>query len=1179
MQLLFYTLILPALLVIYVMGVRKSLPPLKQSVVDILVILATCGVMVFALIPPVQKIKLGRDLRGGVSLIYSVNIPEGADKRETLGQTIKVLKDRVNPQGVLDLSLTPQGDDRIEVVMPLPDEEVRAAQKAYREAVEELVRQARLTPRDLDRALAEHKVTDLAGTDPARQASFKLLQDAYDAAKQARADYDAAKAANEAPEKVNALEEGVATAEIAFETARAAVRTGSISAGKLTRALELQKDREPAIATIKAEFPNHTAAIDALVKLHDAYAAKRKTLDDPEDLKRLLKGAGVLDFRIAVTQATLLGINLPEMRQQLLLGGPNSTENPSARWFKVNDLGQWAPTPESLLALQENPEVYFAQRGLVAGRGPDGSIYMLLWTDPERSMTHEPTGTQWSMKGVQRSTDEMGRPSVAFRLDTNGGTLMGRMTGTHVNQPMAIVLDNQVYTAPNLNGRINDSGQIMGQFSDKELDYLVRVLASGSLGARLSPEPISVSVLGPAMGKDNLNRGMYSVMISIGVTFVVMIFYYFLPGMIANISLLVNALLIFFAMSLVDANFTLPGLAGVALSLAMAVDSNVLIYERLREELVDKGKKLEEAVETAVRRAATAIIDGNFTHLIVVVVLYWFAGAEVKGFALVMGIGVFSTLAAGLIVTHVLLRLYALSTKAKSVSMLPIAVPALSRALRPKWDWIKFRHALWGFAAVVAVVSVISVFARGNDIFETEFRGGTSMTMATRKAQPGEPKGKDDRLLLPRPEVEARLHKIGTDNPNNPQLAEFRNATVLTVGEQTDKFEATTFQIKIPNPAQQAAELQVAQETVKAVVDAFEKEMDIRRPVAFKGSGDRSSIGHAFKIDRPSLREVIGVAEVEDFQADQALGGVAIVVDEISPPITAEDAAERIRRLRAQPEFGDVGGRTVDVVGIQSAPGGGYSKLAIVVGDPELTAGGKLGDAVWQRNFADREWALISSSLSLPATLDQVSSISPAVAREMAFQAALAVVVSFLGMLIYIWVRFGSLLYSVATVVGVIFNVAVCLGALALSKAIGSTSIGAAMLMQDFRIDLNVVAALLIVIGYSINDTIVILDRVRENRGKLPHATRSIINDSINQTFSRTVLTGTCTALTPVVLYIMGGHTMQPFAYTFLIGLIAGTFSSVAIAAPLVYVPGKGLPEPVGGPATGTTDGPRTAAA
>jgi SecD/SecF fusion protein len=165
---------------------------------------------------------------------------------------------------------------------------------------------------------------------------------------------------------------------------------------------------------------------------------------------------------------------------------------------------------------------------------------------------------------------------------------MGRLTGANVGQPMAIVLDNQVYTAPNLNSKIGDRGQITGNFSEKEIDYLVRVLASGSLGARLSPEPVSVSVLGPAMGKDNLQRGLNSVLISVPATFAVMALYYFLPGIIANISLLVNALIIFYAMSLVDASFTLPGLAGIALNLGIAVDSNVLIYERLREELVDR---------------------------------------------------------------------------------------------------------------------------------------------------------------------------------------------------------------------------------------------------------------------------------------------------------------------------------------------------------------------------------------------------------------------------------------------------------------------------------------------------------------------------------------------------------------------------------------------------------------
>jgi len=282
------------------------------------------------------------------------------------------------------------------------------------------------------------------------------------------------------------------------------------------------------------------------------------------------------------------------------------------------------------------------------------------------------------------------------------------------------------------------------------------------------------------------------------------------------------------------------------------------------------------------------------------------------------------------------------------------------------------------------------------------------------------------------------------------------------------------------------------------------------------------------------------------------------MVQGINPPIQTEDAAERIRRLRAQPDFSDVGARTVEVIGLDAAPGGGFSSLAVLAAEPEL--GSKISDTAWQKNFADKEWQLVSTALSQQASLEQVSSISPSVARDMATQAAMAVVVSFLGMLVYIWIRLGSLLYSVATILGVLFNVAVCLGALAVSKLVAETALGPTLMMQDFRIDLNVVAALLIVIGYSLNDTIVILDRVRENRGKMPYATRQVINASINQTFSRTILTGGCTAATPIVLYIMGGPMMQPFAYTFLVGLIAGTFSSVAIAAPLVFVPGGGVP-------------------
>jgi SecD/SecF fusion protein len=1186
MHLLFYTLILPLLLVVYVLAVRKSLPPLRQAVVDTAVILGTCVLLVIAIIPPEQTIKLGRDLRGGVSLIYSVNIPEGADKKEILTQTIKVLKQRVNPQGVLDLAMSPQGEDRIEVVMPLPGETVREAQRAYREKLDDLVRSAHLTPRELELALSQSRAAELGGTDDARRLALAGLQTAYDRAKEARRQFEAARSLGTLPaDKMSELAAAAADAELAYETARAGIRTGALSAGRLTRILGMPTqplrdgspgERARALEALKAEFPTQAAKVDALVAAYDAYSAKRTTLDDPEDLKRLLRGAGVLDFRIAVTPGNSVGVNVDEMRQQLAEGGPNAAESPTARWFRVNDLNQWANNPVDLDEAAANPAQYFARRGLVAGKAPDGHPYILLWTDPARSMTHEQGQIPWSMKSVRRSTDELGRPSVAFQLDTNGGTLMGTMTGAAVGQPMAIVLDNQVYTAPNLNNRINDSGQIMGNFSDAELDYLVRVLASGSLGARLSPEPVSVSVLGPAMGKDNLQRGLHSVLISVGVTFVVMILYYFVPGIIANISLLVNALIIFFAMSLVDANFTLPGLAGIALTIAIAVDANVLIYERLREELVDKGEKLVNGIEIAMSRAATAIIDGNITNLIVVVVLYWFAGAEVKGFALVMGIGVFSTLAAGLIVTHVLMRTYALATRATTVATLPIKVPALARALRPNVDWLRYRFVFWGGSIAVALVCIVATVVRGSDIFETEFRGGTSMTMSTRMANPGEPAGSDGRLLVARPQIEETLRRMGAANAADPVVSEFRNASVLTVGEQTAKFEASTFQIKIPNPAGATDDMQIAQKAVAAVVKAFEADMDIRRPVTFKGLGERGSAGHAFRITRPNLGEVLERERV-DVMVDEYMGGVAVVVEDISPPLTADDAAERIRRLRAQPDFSDIGGRTVEVIGLDPAPGGGFTSLAVLAAEPEI--GTRISDTAWQKNFADKEWHLVSSALSQQASLEQVSSISPAVARDMATQAALAVVVSFIGMLIYIWVRFGSLLYSVATVIGVLFNVAVCLGALALSKFFAETALGPALLFHDFRIDLNVVAALLIVIGYSLNDTIVILDRVRENRGKLPHATRRIINDSINQTFSRTILTGGCTAATPIVLYILGGPMMQPFAYTFLVGLIAGTFSSVAIAAPLVFVPDEGAPQEAGSQARAAAAGGAAATA
>jgi SecD/SecF fusion protein len=208
---------------------------------------------------------------------------------------------------------------------------------------------------------------------------------------------------------------------------------------------------------------------------------------------------------------------------------------------------------------------------------------------------------------------------------------------------------------------------------------------------------------------------------------------------------------------------------------------------------------------------------------------------------------------------------------------------------------------------------------------------------------------------------------------------------------------------------------------------------------------------------------------------------------------------------------------------------------------------------LWDRELAAPEWRMVQQALTQQASLDQVSSFSPIVAENLAASAVVAVILSLIGMLAYIWVRFGSFRFSTVTVLSLTFNVVVCLGFLALTIPLARTGFGAALFIEEYRIDLNVVSGLLTIIGYSINDTVVILDRVRENRGKRSWISRDTVNLSINQTFSRTVLTGGSTLATAIVLISLGGTGIRPFAYTFLIGLVAGTFSSVAIAAPLVY--------------------------
>jgi SecD/SecF fusion protein len=882
--------------------------------------------------------------------------------------------------------------------------------------------------------------------------------------------------------------------------------------------------------------------------------AKRTGLDDPEDLMRLLRGAGVLTFHIAVPSAGGDGVNVTELRDQLARRGPKNTDSAVARWFEINDLKQWYETPGQLEALRADPVAYFGGRGLAAAEYA-GSYYVLLFISDAKSMTHA-SGDPWAIKQVYRTTDpRLGGAAVGFQLDTVGGGRMARITGPNVNRPMAIVLDGQVYSAPNLQSAIAGSGIISGKFSDAEISYLIRVLTAGSLEASLSPDPISINILGPSIGADNLELGREAIIYSVAFTCLLMLLYYFLAGVVANIGLAINTLIIFGVMAAIDGTFTLPGLAGIALSVAMAVDANVLIYERIREEQ-ERGESLRGAVQLGYARALSAIVDGNITNLIAVIVLYKVGATEVKGFALTMSIGVIATLFTGLFVSRTCFMVLTDWFGMKRIAMLPTVLPAVRALLTPKVDWIAIRSPLWAFCAVVAVASLVTITLRGRDIFETEFRGGVAMTLDTRQAKPGEAADGDGRLILNRGDVERRVHALGEAATTDPILFELRSANIVTLGEAGKEAESTSFQIRVGNPTTGIDdESKVTRAVVEAVVREFKDQIDVQLPLEFTGAGDRDHAKHTFALEKDLLGESIGRADIGDPLGDFR-GGVAVVIDGITPPTSTESVSDRIARMRSQPDFADAAGRKTKVVGLVPAdasdPAKGYTSVAVLVSDPGINSLTAEFEA-WDRQLAAGEWKLVSSALQQQASLTEVSSFSPIVAENLAASAVVAVVLSMIGMLVYIWVRFGSFRFSSAAIVSLAFNVVVCLGFIAAAPWIARSAFGPSLYIQEFRIDLNVVAALLTIVGYAINDTIVILDRIRENRGKLSFVTRTCVNNSVNQTFSRTVLTGGSTLATAVILIVLGGTGIRPFAYTFLVGLIAGTFSSVVIAAPMVY--------------------------
>ena len=604
--------------------------------------------------------------------------------------------------------------------------------------------------------------------------------------------------------------------------------------------------------------------------------------------------------------------------------------------------------------------------------GAEGNEFYFLYLVRKKP---EMTGhmIQDAFVSIGQVVEYMGQPIVNFSTTDEGVRLFSRITGSHIGERMAIVLDESVYSAPVIQNKISEGrGIITGSGTQEEAKDLAIVLRAGALPAEV--EIIEDRTVGPSLGRDSIEQGKTAAIYSMVLVVIFMVLYYRAAGLIANFALLLNMLFIMAVLAGFHATLTLPGIAGIILTIGMAVDANVLIFERIREEL-RSGKTVRAAIDSGYGHALSAIIDANVTTFLVGIVLYQFGTGPIRGFALTLCIGIISSLFTAFFVTR---TIFDLITRRSEQSTLSIGPVGLFSNLNIRF--LSLRNIGFGTSAAVLLIGIVSILGTNlgtNGIRKgIDFAGGTLLELH----------------FDPAVQVEDIRGQLGR----------------VPVGD---------------------AEVDLSKSEIKQ----FGSENDILIRVSESGTGTEVADG------------IMGVLKA----------GFASSIEEM----------EWIRRQEK---------------------------------------------------------------------------VGPKIGSELSDAAVRAVLVALALILIYMAWRFHRFLYGIAAVVALFHDVLITLGLLSLF---------------NIEITLAVVAALLAIVGYSLNDTIVVFDRIRENL----HTARrqgfdGTVNQSINECLSRTLITSATTLMAVLVLMIFGGEVNRDFTITLMIGVVVGTYSSVFVASPVLYL-------------------------
>ena len=348
--------------------------------------------------------------------------------------------------------------------------------------------------------------------------------------------------------------------------------------------------------------------------------------------------------------------------------------------------------------------------------GPGNKFYRIYLVRKDAEMTGN--AVEDAFVSMSQDVKYLGQPIVNFITTDEGVRVFSRVTGAHVGERLAIVLDGAVYSAPEIIDRIREGRSIItGSGTQEEARDLAIVLRAGALPAEVNI--IEDRTVGPSLGRDSIEQGKTAALYSLILISIFMIAYYRAAGIIADFALLLNIVFIMAVLAGFHATLTLPGIAGIILTIGMAVDANVLIFERIREEL-HSGKTVRAAIESGYGNALSAIVDANVTTLLVGTVLYQFGTGPIRGFALTLCIGIVSSLFTAVFVTRTVFELITRRGEARTLSIGPVDFLASVSI-----DFLGMRKMGFGVSGIVFLLGVVSVVAINGLRPSIDFAGGT----------------------------------------------------------------------------------------------------------------------------------------------------------------------------------------------------------------------------------------------------------------------------------------------------------------------------------------------------------------------------------------------------------------------------------------------------------------------